>query len=183
MWLTARKTAPSVRDGRVQRKNRWARTPPRDAPRVIRERPPRGFRHILTVADVESFLELVPAELTCGVEHVVLSADPSSLGWYRRGVVAVCAWPRELWAWWSKDFVDEHRASLERYGVPMKLHFGRVLCDFSERQIRAFQLLRVLMHELGHHADVERGEPYANRFEVEWDQRLWSKYVARFGEP
>lgn len=191
MWLSARKTTPGVRDGRVQRKNEWGRTPDRDAPLVIRETPLRGFKHLLTVGDVEAFIELLPPELMHGIEHVVLSRDTHCLGWCWRDTVAVCAWPRELHTWWPASWRDEHWASLQLYGVPMQVFAGRILCEFSEEQVRAFQLLRVLTHELGHHADrkttgsgrISRGEPFAERFAVQWEAKLWAKYVNRFGCP
>src|SRR5438128_2035462 len=112
MWLTARKTAPCVRGGRVQRKNDWARTRDRDSAFIVRESPPRGHRHLLTVSDVEAFIELLPVALMSGVERVVLSERVSCLGWCRRGIVAVSAWPRQLWQWWEPDGLDEHWASL-----------------------------------------------------------------------
>jgi hypothetical protein len=191
MWLTARKTATRVRRGRVQHKNNHAWTPRRDEPLIIREAPARGYRHLLTVRDVEEFVALLPPALMEGIEHVVLSNDTDAFGWCCRGIVAVCAWPRELYQWWPVKWRDDHFASLQRYGVAMTLEYGGVFCDFSESQVRAFQLLRVLTHELGHHADLMAtrtrrcafGEAFAERHAVTWEEKLWPTYVDRFGWP
>jgi hypothetical protein len=53
-----RKTAPKVKSGRVQKKNRWAETTRLDSvPVVERERPGDGYRHLLKVRDIEGDAE------------------------------------------------------------------------------------------------------------------------------
>ena len=190
MWLTARKTATRVRDGHVQHKNRRGRTPWADS-FIVRESPPEGWRHVLTARHVRDFLELLPERLLDGIDQVLLDRDPRVLGWCRWRIVALCPWPRHLWTWWPAEWLDEHRASLELYGVPITLRYGRFLCEFTELQVRAFQLLRVLTHELGHHADLMatrskrfgHGEHFAERFAIDWEKRLWAAYVDAFGWP
>ncbi|MBL8949239.1 MAG: hypothetical protein JNK82_00585 [Myxococcaceae bacterium] len=190
MWLTSRKTATRVRDGEVQRKNRHGRTPWSSA-FIVREAPREGSRHVLTARHVRDFLELLPAELLEGIDQVLLDRATHLLGWCRHGIVALCAWPRELWTVWPADWLDDHRTSLELYGVPIVLQHGWFRCEFTEPQVRAFQLLRVLTHELGHHADLMatrskrfgHGERHAERFAIDWEQRLWADYVDVFGWP
>jgi hypothetical protein len=256
-----RKTAPGVRGGRVCRKNRWRREPDYTRGhqvRVEREKPPPGFRHFVSPADVTAFLGLLPdwRELAVGLQRVVLSADTSCLGWHTPGTVALCAW-EESCAWvLSPDFYAEHADVLQRLGVPCRrivmvrgapaggspstpfadaeeprwdcvvcgkqaedgrdwyrlrgerevvcagcgyspLDLFRGCCEgeedgapgylagFTEETVQAFQLLHVLLHELGHHHDrmtspgqrrCTRGEPYAEGYARRYEQTIWSAY-------
>src|SRR5262249_47964719 len=145
-------------------------------PAIDRDRPARGYRHLLRKRDVQRFLALLPdwAELSRGVNVVLLAAgEPWLYGWYRRGVVALCAWPESVWNVMSPEFYDENRALFDRLGVPCEeLPGGDRLLKFTRATARAFQLLDVMLHELGHHHDsqtnrsgrVSRGEPYAEQY-------------------
>jgi hypothetical protein len=190
MHFMSRKTAPGVRHGDVQRKNNWRETEPRGA-FIVRERPGAGYRHVLTVADVETFLDLLPErEAMCRGLHTVLLARAAygADGWHVPGVVAVCAWSRELWIEPTDHWLREHRELLERLGVERSSD-GRL--ELSLSQIRAYQLLHVLLHELGHHHDAMttrsgragRGEPYAEGYAWHYERLIWTRYVERFGWP
>jgi hypothetical protein len=192
-----RVTAPGVRDGRVRRKNNWRRTPncyntPQNAPAIDRDRPGRGYRHLLLKRDVERFLALLPdwAELSRGVNVVLLACgEPWLYGWYRPGIVALCAWPEALWQEMSPKFYADNRALLERLEVPdEELPGGDRLLKFTRGTARAFQLLDVLLHELGHHHDSQtnrsgrasRGEPYAEEYARRYAGVIWDRYLAEF---
>ena len=63
------------------------------------------------------------------------------------------------------------------------------LCKFTEAQVRGFQLLDVLLHELGHHHDrmttrsqrgAERGEAYAEAYAVQYESLIWDQYLRKF---
>lgn len=157
-----RKTTPRVVGGKVQRKNRSAETPsfyntPQDMPRIIREKPGRGYRHVLRKSDVVDFVSIVPQwdELSRGLNAVVLApGDEECMGWHASGVVRVCAWERDLWKEWATWFYEEHCDILERMSVPCeRIDSQAHLCKFTEATVRAFQLLHILLHELGHHHD------------------------------
>jgi hypothetical protein len=108
-----RVTAPGVTGGRVRRKNNWRHTPscydePRDAPGIERQRPGEGYRHLLLKRDVRRFIGLLPdwEELSRGLSAILLApGDRRCYGWHRPGIVAVCAWGRDLW-----DYVDRWSA-------------------------------------------------------------------------
>jgi hypothetical protein len=111
------------------------------------------------------------------------------MGYHARGVVAVCAWGAELW--YDPIYPDWHRDHaevLERLGVLVRKAGNRWIAEWTEDQAKAFQLLHVFMHELGHHHDrmttasrrVARGESYAERFALEWEERLWDDYCRVF---
>ena len=63
------------------------------------------------------------------------------------------------------------------------------LCKFTEAQARAYQLLHILLHELGHHDRIttksqkraSRGEPYAEAYALTYEAKIWDVYQRRFG--
>lgn len=194
-----RKTAPRVRGGRVQKKNNW--TPaltdykrcPRSEPVIDRRRPGDGYRHLLTCGDVREFISLLPGwdELAVGLHAVVLAPGRYDVfGWHVPGVVAVCAWDHDLWTSHMPSFVTDNAAILERLGVQAKRNRGEVVCKWTAKSARAFQLLDVFLHELGHHhdhmttrsrRDAARGEPYAEAYARRHAGVIWESYLARFG--
>ena len=62
---------------------------------------------------------------------------------------------------------------------------------WSEPSARAYQLLHILLHELGHHHDrmttrsrpdrPPRGEPYAEAYAHRHEALIWERYLERFG--
>jgi len=120
-----RKTSPKVRGGKVQRKNRTALSPsygrtPLDRPVVDRQRPGPAYRHLLTKQHVYQFIDLLPEwdDLSKGLKAIVLApGEAGSFGWHRPGIVAVCAWDRELEIDLHVDFIEEHQDVLTRLGV------------------------------------------------------------------
>jgi hypothetical protein len=195
-----RKSAPGVKHGVVQKKNRTERSRgwqnhAQAIPAIDRERPGAGCRHLLRKVDVTRFLALLPDwdDLSEGVDVILLAGGGGPMGWYDHGLVAVCAWDREI-AWASDlEWVEEHRGELERIGVPIeRRRKGMCWLGWTERTAKAFQLNHILLHELGHHHDrmttrskraTARGESYAERYAVEYAERIWRDYVAAFGTP
>lgn len=81
-----RKTAPKVKLGRVQKKNNWSYTPIADyiAGTTVafqRERPAKGFRHILTKQHLERFISLLPDwdELAVGLKVILLASGEDNV--------------------------------------------------------------------------------------------------------
>jgi hypothetical protein len=200
MRLQYRKTAPRVKRGKVQRKNRWSLTPncytDRPQPIVDRHKPGFGYRHILCKADIGRFIRLLPdwAELSKGLNSVVLAAGSSDRdGWYSPGVVAVCAWERDLWREVFGSWYMDHRGVLDQIGVLCeRTDDGYIRCDWTESTIRAYQLTHVLLHELGHHHDrmttrskrqSSRGEGYAERYAIRYANLIWERFLDEFGLP
>ena len=191
-----RRSTPKVRDGRVQKKNNWTPAPnyyntPQSIPVIDRLRPGQGYRHLLKRHDVEEFISIVPEwdELAIGLNAVVLAPGDDAMGWHEPGVVHVCAWEDELW--WhdaDPDFVQDHSETFGRLGVVVEKRGGRLVVKWTERQARAFQLLHVLLHELGHHHDrmttrsrrAARGEPFAEAYARRHEAQIWDAYVRRF---
>ena len=154
--------------------------------------PERGYRHLLKRRDLARFVELIPDWETVSedLRRIVLSADETCMGWYRHGVVAVCAWPANLWCEdMDPSWHEGHADILERLRVDVVKHGPRRVARWTEAQARAFQLLHVFLHELGHHhdcittasrRDAARGEPYAERFARERAELMWDAYVREF---
>lgn len=149
---------------------------PQDHLVIDRRRPGRGFVHLLRKRDITQFINLIPDwdELSQGLDAIVLSeGSRHHYGWHVPGVVHICAWPRTLWELTDPDFVDENEDFLQALGCRYKKCGNQVRIHWTRRQARAFQLLDVLLHELGHHHDrmntqsqfdSARGEPYAEDF-------------------
>ncbi len=194
-----RKTTPRVVRGKVQRKNRWEPTTryapvAPGVPAVIRERPGFGYRHLLRKRDIQAFIGLLPdwGELAKGLNAIVLA--PGGWSWdgrYGSTYVAVCAWERELFREISSDGYHGHAEILRKLGVPYEpTDSGYYLCKYTEATARAYQLLHILLHELGHHHDrmttrskfeASRGEGYAERYAREYEQLIWDRYADTFG--
>ena len=188
-----------VRDGRVQKKNNWRLDPddyfavPQSEIRIDRRDPAVGRRHLITVAQLRSFLELLPDwdEVAVGLRAVVLDSADDCMGWCAPGVVAVCAWEQELW--WTDadpDFISDHTAIFDLLGVEPERLGDRWEIRWTEGQARAFQLLHILTHELGHHHDrmttrtqavAARGEDYAERHAHRVMQDVWPAYANTLG--
>ncbi len=142
--------------------------------------------------DLEAFIELIPGwdALAEDLHWVVLSRDVDCQGWYSRGTVAVCAWPAGLWVeHLSKHWYWEHADVLERLDVAVWKVGYRWVAEWTEDQVRAFQLLHVFLHELGHHWDrmttrserrTARGEAFAERFALELEEDIWDDYLRVF---
>jgi hypothetical protein len=193
-----RKSNPGVTAGRVQKKNRTDRSVRFDTavlgyPVVHRLKPGFGYRHVLRQRDVLDFVGLLPdwPRLSQGLNALVLAPGVWNCdGWYRPGIVAVCAWERDLWREVSGSCYTAHRDLFERLEVPCEeVEGGYYLCRFTEATARAYQLLHVLLHELGHHhdcmttrskADAARGEGYAEDYAYEHERTVWERYLAAF---
>jgi hypothetical protein len=193
-----RKTAMKVVNGAVQRKNRHAPTPnyyntPQIIPAIDRERPGPGHRHVLKKRDIVDFISILPDwdELSKGLNAILLaSVEDDTAGWHMPGIVAICAWQRELWMHCDRDFYEGHRDIFKRLGVPSEKSSGGVLCKFSESTVRAYQLLHILLHELGHHHDhmttrsrkrASRGEGYAERYARAYESVIWERFLEILG--
>ena len=186
-----------------------------DEIQLDRRRPPPGSRHLITIRQLRAFIELLPDwdEVAIGLDAIVLDSDTDCAGWYAPGVVAVCAWDHELWDWWSPEMVEEHRpilelldveqvpiedsaefrelvAGLSARGLRRPRLSGHVELRFTEPQARAYQLLHILPHELGHHHDrmttrsrkgAARGEPFAEAYANRVADAIWPAYARTFG--
>ena len=161
-------------------------------PVVDKERPGRGYRHLLRKQDMLRFIELMPNwnELAEGLDAIVLARGENGLeGWCTEGVVGICAWERDLWRRHPIHYFEENEGVFRRLGVEFQRRGERVLCKFTENQARAFQLLNILMHELGHHHDristrskfeCSRGEPYAEEYALRYERIIWERYIQVF---
>lgn len=59
-------------------------------------------------------------------------------------------------------------------------------CNFNEDTMRAYLLLHILLHELGHHRDcmtapdrgsITRGESYAEQYALRHGDEIWNRYL------
>jgi hypothetical protein len=194
----SRRTATKVVDGRTRPKNR--RIPTAHRGYVIdREAPGEGYRHVLTKRDLQAFLDLIPdwSALSHRLERIVLGRgsidDGCHVFYYREetGAIFLNAWDENLWMDLSAPYFEAHRELFQRLGVSCDPDDYPIACRFTEQQARAFLLLHVFMHELGHHwdrthqkhRDSKRGEDFAERFANRHFEQLFPAYVRVFGDP
>lgn len=187
------------RAGRVQKKNNWnPSTDYYDAPdphavMIDRKRPGEGYKHVLNKSDIYRFLELLPdwKNLAVGLNAIVLApGNERSAGYHIPGVVHICAWDADLWQELEADFYKEHADIYERLGVTCEeTEEGNFLCKFDEEAVRGYQLLHILLHELGHHHDrmttrsqrrASRGEKYAEEYARLHEAVIWQQYQKAF---
>jgi len=194
-----RKSTPKVTAGKVRKKNSWTLSPDyfdAPVPRMViidRRRPRPGYKQFLSTSDIYQFLELLPDwnELAVGLNAIVLAAGSKwYFGYHQPGVVQIFAWPSDLWIELGGEYYERDKDILDLMGVEReRIGEGVYLCKFDEWSVKAFQLTRVLLHELGHHHDrmtsrrqarCGRGEPYAEEYAVRYGAEIWDAYVRTF---
>jgi len=194
-----RKSAPRVVKGKVRKKNNWSLSAdyyaaPQSRMVVIdRKRPGEGYKHVLNKSDIYRFLELLPDwdKLAVGLNAIVLAPGLGYWdGYHSPGVVHICAWGTDLWVEYTKAYYDDHRDIFERLGVESEANEnGEYLCKFDEEAVRGYQLLHILLHELGHHHDrmttraqkrTGRGEKYAEDYALQYEAVIWQQYQKAF---
>jgi hypothetical protein len=190
-------TAPKVRGGKVQKKNNHRLTLKRGYV-ITRASPKRGYRHVVSKQDLLDFLELIPGVegLLANIECIHLGggrpgADGMYIGYFREksGVIRIEAWPKDLAFDLAADYFDAHRMIFERIHLKFEKKGDVVHCWFDEAKARAFLLVHVFLHELGHHHDftlrneTSSGEAFAERFSRDLEELVWPAYVRKFGQP
>ena len=138
------------------------------------------------------FLDILPDREEIDVEFDAVLLAPGRYntdGWYKDGVIAICAWEKEMQQTYSKEYFEEHKDLFIRLGVEYELKNDFVVCYFAEKQIKAYQLLHVFLHELGHHHDrihtksknkCARGEDYAESYAFKYEEIIWNRYFEKF---
>ena len=192
-----RKATPKVVDGRVQKKNNpeWTAnyygTPP-PALVIDRQRPGKGYRHVLMQRDIETFIALLPewAELIARPERHRAGtgrADDRRLARTRRR--SYLRLGGRLMDRLQRRPLRRPQAHFDRLGVRSHPVEKGVMCEFTEAQARAYQLLHILLHELGHHHDrmttkskdrASRGEPFAEAYALKHEAIIWERYLKAF---
>lgn len=201
MRPTNSRQSPSVVNGRVRKKNNWELTPNYYSHQqqelvIDRWRPGIGYRHVLMKRDIELFIKLLPdwEEMSRDLDAIVLAQGSCFRdGYHRTGVVHICAWNADWWRESSIEHWEEHRDIWEKLGVPCEEkedEFGKfMLCKWTKNTARAYQLLHILTHELGHHHDrittqsqkkAARGESYAEAYARKYGDLVWERFTKNF---
>jgi len=196
----SRRTTPRVVNGKVQKKDNHSITA-REKYVVDRVRPYTGFKHVINKKEVHDFIELIPDwdEIGVGIESIILDEGGDGFdGLYRHfthentGVIYLSAWPREMWVEFNEEYFQEHKWLFEIFGVTFEEKQDNWCCFFTEKQAKAFMLLHIFLHELGHHVDKLRskkqndmrgGEEFAEKYAIDKFSEIWPLYVNVFGEP
>ncbi|MCG8426998.1 MAG: hypothetical protein MI754_06550 [Chromatiales bacterium] len=186
--------------GLTQRKNNHLKTA-REGYVVDRVRPDKGYKHVITKKDIHDFTDLIPDwdDISIGIKSVILDAGSSAFdGLYRHfsyegtGIIWLSAWPEALWTEFTDDYFSEHQWHFDRLGVVYEKRGDDWLCHFTKSQAKAFMLLHIFLHELGHHIDKLRsrkqnvmrgGETFAEQYANTMFTELWAAYVGKFDQP
>lgn len=159
---------------------------------IRRDSPGKGFHHFLNRIIIYKFLEMLPEYplILKGVEYILLAKGEYGCdGWYDGRVIAINAWEKDQWRYVPSDYYEDHRMILVRLGVETVKQGLFYLCKFNPVTIRAFQLLHVFLHEMGHHYDkmttrsqknVSRGEHFAENYAYRNEDLIWRKYAENF---
>ena len=184
-----RKTNPKVRDGKVQKKNRHAPTPSywntlQCVPVIDKEKPGRDHRHYLRKDDITRFIQILPDwdELSKDLDAVVLAKGGGPDGWFHKGVIGICAWPRDSRVLLDIDGFKEHAEIFERLNVKSHKQDNHYVCLFSEAQVKAYQLLHIFLHELGHHHNrkTDHSKQYTEEYAKKYEANIWQSYINEF---
>lgn len=192
------RSTPKVKDGKVQKKNNHSFTPnywntKQSEVQIVEEKPGKGYKHFLKKRDIIEFLKLIPNwdKLSEDLNSIVLEQGESDYfgAYYNRGIICITAWEKDKDIVLEKSIYNEIKIVLDKLGVESKEENGKYNCEFNIDQIKGFQLLYILMHELGHHYDrlktknkvrCARGEPFAEEFAFLSVDQIWSKYQEKF---
>jgi len=193
-----RKTTPKVIGGQVLRKNNHKQTPnywnsQQKEVQIDVEKPGKGYKHFLKKRDIIKFIEIIPnwniyAE---DLDAIVLeNGNTYHDGIYNNnGVICISAWEKEMDITINNHYFSAHKELFDRLRVKYKQTGNDFYCEFNAQQIKAFQLLHILLHELGHHYDriktkskmrSSRGENFAEQFAFEKEAQMWQKYEEEF---
>jgi hypothetical protein len=188
------KSSPQVKSGRQYRSESSVPAPAdhnsdRPFPQIYRMHPGAGFRHVLLIRHVRDFLAILPewAELAVGLNAILLAPVRKDCdGFHRPGMVAICAQARNLSQLITNpDYVSRHQDIFDRLGVSIEETADGDVLHFTEATLRAYQLLHVLLHELGHHHDrmttrrrkrASRGEGFAEMYARTHGDFIWGRY-------
>ncbi len=188
-----RKTTPKVKDGVVQKKNRHAPTRSNSL-EVGFQKPYQGYHHVITRDDVWLFIRLIPdwKRVSTDLDHIYLQAgDYECDGWYAYPAIpqiAICAWDGSLEREMSWGYYEDHKEVFLRLGVPVDESGKFPVAKFTEESARAYQLLHILLHELGHHHyRITKGrgrdggsEDYAERYAIKMEKLIWKRFKEAF---
>lgn len=195
--MFARRTATRIKKGTAQKKNRHTLTPNywntyQDDIQIDIQNPGKGYKHFLKKRDIKQFLKILPnrEEIDIEFDAVLLAYGRYDTdGWYRNGVIGICAWSKEMTEEYSLGYFNAHKDIFDRLGVQYEVKKDYVICHFTENQIKAYQLLHILLHEIGHHHDristkskrrCARGEGYAESYALKYERIIWDRYFEHF---
>ena len=88
-------------------------------------------------------------------------------------------------------YYGEHKPIFDELGVRVSEGEFGLACEFTVEAAKAYQLLHIFLHELGHHEyritkgqkhgkDRHGSEKYAEDYAIRWHRKLWKRYCELF---
>lgn len=198
MRKTYQKTTPGVKNGKVQKKQNHRKTlnywnTRQQEIQIDIEKPGAGYKHFLKKRDIQKFLSILPhfEEIEKELDCILLAGGGNGAdGWYDDGILAICAWEKEMTVKLGGWYYEDHKAIFDRLNVVQEPKGQHFTCYFTEHQIKAYQLLHIFLHELGHHHDristkngwpnAPRGEGYAESYAFKYEKIIWNRFFEVF---
>ena len=190
-----RRTATKVQNGQVQRKNNWEQSPHMFYTRqneieINRARPGKGYTHLFRQKDIHEFIKLIPhwEKHSFELDGIFLGhGDVDYLGCYSHSVITLTAWDNDIiWENCRSKFVREHHKTLELLNIPYEqIDKDHYRVEFTVNSAKAFMLIHIFMHELGHHLDrmtsrrqeyCGRGEEFAENWALIHEAEMYERY-------
>jgi len=176
---------------------RWFPGPPGRF-RVVRKPPGRQRYHPAGAEEIERFVGLIPSweEISCDLDGVMLCAPwqeeyPDTEGLYGEHAIILFSWPRQPEERFRHSFTRQLPEVAGRLSLRERRKDRDYAVTWSPSQARAYVLLFVLLHEIGHHVDwllcrrgryARRGESFAEDWAADCRQRIWDCFLQAFGE-
>jgi len=160
----------------------------------------RGCGHVTSMDDIWKFIRLIPdwKRVSTGLDMIYLLWGDSDYeeadGWYEvchMSSIALASWPENLVVEYGPKYIESHRDLFERLGVNPNVEAdeeGWRALQYTEDSARAFQLLHIFLHELGHHRQrmiegwgrEKKPERYAESYAYRMERQIWKRYCEAF---
>lgn len=193
-----RKTTPKVVGGKPLKKNNhketenYWNTSQKDVI-IDATKPGKGYKHFLKKRDILKFISILPnwREVSQELDAIVLESGRIGCdGYYdNNGVIAIAAWEKDKDILLNESYFKAHEDLFKRLGIKVTKQDKNYFCEFDEYQIKAYQLLHILLHEIGHHIDrmktkskirCARGEQFAEDYAFKYEKEIWKRYQEEF---
>jgi hypothetical protein len=154
------------------------------------EKTHKDFVFPVTSEDIQAALDRVPSKFISGIKAILVPSGSKKqtkvvkslllYGEYWQECVFLHPYPRAEMTWrYDKTPNPTVLHEYQRAGAIVRPDRAGICISFDEGALRQFYLRDVLMHEIGHHVDVQRNrsrrerEVFAEWFAREYGFRLW----------
>lgn len=169
----------------------WGRFVEQEAnlPFISVEQSAPGFVIPCNETDIREFLSKVPSEFLKGLKAIIVMGGSRKIdkvnkkycyGTYCNNWIFLAALPQKwMVSMWDKGIAPNYLNRYKHAGARIEEIKGGMQVVFDESSLKRFYLQDVLMHEIGHHIDIDlesssfrKRENFAKWFATEYGYRL-----------